>query len=225
MKPTDLHYPFKWEERRPALHQRVLFVPDFYENHKAWPFPSWEDPALFGKKGKIILEYCSGNGSWIIEKATASPHDHWIAVEKKFDRVRKIWSKLHKKALANLLIVCGEARAFTSHYLPDASIDEVYMNFPDPWPKAKHAKNRLVQAPFVQELARIVKAGGKAVFVTDHEGYSAQIIKEMLLGPAWKSDFAPPHFVTEWEGYGASYFDDLWRKKGKTIHYHKFERC
>ncbi|HSX12396.1 MAG TPA: tRNA (guanine(46)-N(7))-methyltransferase TrmB [Rhabdochlamydiaceae bacterium] len=223
MKPTDLKYPFKWEERRPELHQKVLFVPHFYQNHELWKFPGWEDPALFGKKGKVILEYCSGNGSWVIQKALKEPHAHWIAIEKKFDRVRKIWSKLQKLSLNNLLVVCGEALTFTRYYLPPNTVDEIYINFPDPWPKLKHAKHRLIQSPFVEELLRILKQGGKAVFVTDHEDYSKQIVREMLLSKQWKSCFAPPYYATSWENYGTSYFDDLWRKKGKTIHYHQFE--
>lgn len=224
MKPTDLKYPFKWEERRPELSQRVLFVPGFYENHSEWKFPGWEDPAFFGKKGKVIIEYCSGNGSWVIQRAQMKPDEHWIAIEKKFDRVRKIWSKLQRLSLSNLMVICGEALTFTRYYLPENSVDEVYINFPDPWPKLKHSKNRLIQQPFVQELFRILKPEGKAIFVTDHESYSKQMIEEMLAFEGWKSSFASPYYKTEWENYGTSYFDDLWRKKGKTIHYHQFEK-
>ena len=224
MKPIDLKYPFRWEERRPELSQRVLFVPSHYQNHQDWKFPGWEDPAFFGKKGKVIVEYCSGNGSWIVQKAFSSPEDHWVAIEKKFDRVRKIWSKSQKAALKNLLIICGEALTFNRFYLPPDSVDEIYINFPDPWPKLKHAKNRLIQAPFIEELLRILKEGGRATFVTDDEKYSKQMIKEMLAFPQWKSVFPFPFYKTEWENYGASYFDSLWRQKGKIIHYHQFEK-
>ncbi|HSX04002.1 MAG TPA: tRNA (guanine(46)-N(7))-methyltransferase TrmB [Rhabdochlamydiaceae bacterium] len=224
MKPTDLKYPFKWEERRPALSQRVLFVPDFYENHVQWKFPGWEDPALFGKKGKVTAEYCSGNGSWIIQKALNAPDEHWIAIEKNFERVRKIWSKLQKLSLNNLLVICGEALTFTRFYLPENAVDEVYINFPDPWPKLKHAKHRLIQQPFVGELFRILKQEGKATFVTDHENYSTQMIHEMLGFKGWKSSFEDPFYKTSWENYGTSYFEHLWRTKGKTIRYHQFEK-
>lgn len=224
MKASDLKFPYQWEERRPELKDKVLFVPSHYDKHQEWKFPQWEDPLLFGKKGKVIIEYCSGNGSWVIQKALLSPKDHWVAIEKKFERVRKIWSKLHNQGLHNLFVVCGEALTFTRYYLPTESVDEIYINFPDPWPKLKHAKHRLIQQPFTLELCRILKKGGRALFVTDHEGYSQQMIKEMLDTPGLKSCFPPPYFKTEMENYGTSYFDALWRQKGKTIHYHQFEK-
>lgn len=220
----SLKYPYKWEERRPEILNRVLFVPSYYEKHQEWNFPAWEDPQLFGKKGKVVLEYCSGNGSWIIEKASLFPENHFVAIERKFERVKKIFSKLHKGGLSNLIIVCGEALTFTSHYLPAHSVDEIYINFPDPWPKLKHAKHRLIQSPFTSQLLRVMKGGGKATFVTDHENYSKQMIQEMLNCPGWESTFPSPYYVTEMENYGTSYFDGLWRGKGKTIHYHEFKK-
>jgi tRNA (guanine-N7-)-methyltransferase len=224
MKLTDLKYPFSWEERKPAIHARVLFVPKHYTEHSQWNFPGWEDPQLFGKKGKVFIEFCSGNGAWVAHKASAKPDELWLAVEQKFERVRKIWLKGQKQALSNLFVICGEARTFATHYLPEGSIDGVFINFPDPWPKTKHAKNRLIQAPFVAELARIMQVGGEAVFATDDIPYATQIQEEMRQNPAFTPKFPDPYFVTEWPDYGASYFDSLWRGKGKTIHYLVFKK-
>src|ERR1700722_5861913 len=113
MKPKDLKCPFRWADRRPMIVQGVLFIPQYYDKHAEWTFPGWEDPSLFGKKGKIFVEYCSGNGAWIIEKARSNPHLQWIAVEIQFERARKIWSKTQNLQLTNLIVVCGEALTFT----------------------------------------------------------------------------------------------------------------
>jgi len=222
MKPKNLKHPFTWDERRPLIFDRVLFVPEYYDRHQEWTFPGWDHPDLFGKKGKILIEYCAGNGDWIIQKALQHPEFLWVAVEKRFDRVRKIWSKIHNHQISNLVVVCGEALMFTRFYLNSDSIEGVYVNFPDPWPKEKHAKNRLIQEPFILEIARVVKNEGTATFVTDHIIYSQQMIQEMLRISLWKSAFQEPHYVTDWQNYGTSYFDDLWRKKGYTIHYMNF---
>ncbi len=224
LKKTDLKYPFCWEERKPVIHERVLFIPKFYTEHSGWDFPKWEDPQLFGKTGKVFIEFCSGNGAWVAHKAQTQAEDLWLAVEQKFERVRKIWVKLQRQALSNLFVICGEARTFATHYLPASSVDGVFINFPDPWPKAKHAKNRLIQAPFVDELARVLKIGGEAVFATDDFPYATQIIQEMRQNPAFAAHFPEPYFVTEWPDYGNSYFDSLWRGKGRTIHYIVFKR-
>lgn len=218
MKPKHLKFPYRWADRCPLLSDQVLFVPDHYQEHQAWVFPGWE--AIFGNDRPVIIEYCAGNGSWIAEKAK-DPSYNWVAVEWRFDRARQIWSKAKNTQLSNLLIVCGEALTFTREYLPEKSLYQAYINFPDPWPKPKHAKNRLFQAPFIHELARVVT--GSVVAVTDDPPYSEQIQEEMLKNPMWISKFPKPNFVTEWPEYGASFFDSLWRDKGKTIRYFQFE--
>jgi tRNA (guanine-N7-)-methyltransferase len=222
MKPKHLKAPFTWEERRPVLTDQVLYVPHHYQDHTAWTMPAWEDPAVFGKQGRVCIEYCSGNGNWVVEKAKDNPDTCWIAVEKRFDRVRKIWSKRENLKVKNLLIVCGEAVAFTKHYIPTQSIDEAYLNFPDPWPKPKHTKHRLVRQPFVTEIARVVKKGGVATFVSDDLPNCERMLEEMVKSTLWKAEFPFPHYVTDWPNYGYSFFDELWRAKGKTIQYLKF---
>ncbi len=219
MKPKDLKSPLTWEQRRPLIHDRILFVPQYYDRHREWSFPGWEHPEIFGRKAPIEVEYCSGNGLWIIEKALAHPERNWVAVEKQFERVRKIWSKMHNFSLDNLFIVCGEALTFTRFYVPDPSFSAVYVNFPDPWPKGKHAKNRLLQEPFMTQIARAAVPEAKMTIVTDHFDYTVQITQNMLMSPLWKPCFPEPYFVTEWENYGTSYFDALWRKQGLTIYY------
>jgi tRNA (guanine-N7-)-methyltransferase len=223
MKASDLKHPLPWEERRPVLQGRVLFVPKYFEKHHEWQFAGFDDPTWFGNQNKVCVEYCSGNGTWIIDKALANPDVNWIAVEKKFERVRKIWVKAEKRALPNLIVICGAAETFTRFYLPKSSVDEVYINFPDPWPKLKHAKHRLIQAPFVQELARIVKNEGKVTLVTDDPPYCKQMIKTFQT-PSWSSFFEEPYYAHEWSAYGTSYFDQLWRGKGRAIHYMHFVR-
>lgn len=224
MKPKHLKFPFAWEERKPTITDGVLFVPDYYQLHDQWQFPAWEDVQVFGRKAPIHIEYCTGNGAWIIEKALQHPELNWVAVEWRFERVRKIWSKMRNCKLSNLFIVCGEAQVFTKYYVPNASFDGVYVNFPDPWPKEKHAKNRLFQQPFIAEMARTCAPGAKATVATDHVEFRDQICTEMNAHPDWSSVFPAPFYVSEWENYGASYFDQLWREKGLAINYMQFLR-
>lgn len=220
MRPKNLKPPFGWEERRPLLQEGVLFVPPYFDKHGEWK----DETGVFSPDQSIFLEYCSGNGDWVIEKALQNPKTSWIAVEKKFERVRKIWSKMHNLQVKNLLIVCGEALTFTRNYLPSGSIQEIFMNFPDPWPKQKHAKNRLVQAPFITELSRIVKPLGKATFVTDDYPYTSQIIQTVSRDSQWRNQFGAPFYTKEWENYGTSWFENIWRKEGREVYYMQFER-
>lgn len=216
MQLKKLRFPYRWEERRPELVDRVLFVPDYYHRHREWVFPGFE--AIFGNNNPVVIEYCAGNGTWIAEKAKNSPYN-WIAVEWRFDRVQKIWSKMKNYNLSNLMVVCGEAQTFTREYLPKHTVSQAYINFPDPWPKEKHAKNRLFQKPFIDELARTVF--GNVTVVTDDPTFADQISLEML--KSWNPSFPDPFYITEWPNYGTSFFDTLWRDKGKTIRYFQFE--
>ncbi|HEY4831009.1 MAG TPA: tRNA (guanine(46)-N(7))-methyltransferase TrmB, partial [Waddliaceae bacterium] len=168
MKPKALQaVPFK--ERRPLLEDQVFFVPIHYTGYEHFTLPDLS--IYFGNDHPVSVEFCSGNGDWIIEKAKLDPSKNWIAVEKRFDRVKKIWSKLKNHHLSNLLIVCGEACTFAHYYLLSDKIEEVYINFPDPWPKMKHAKHRLMQSIFLDELSRILMPGKKVTVVTDDFSY------------------------------------------------------
>ncbi|HEY2810350.1 MAG TPA: tRNA (guanosine(46)-N7)-methyltransferase TrmB [Rhabdochlamydiaceae bacterium] len=222
MSPKDLKFPFKWDDRLPWMGDKVFFVPNFYDRHDKMFFPSWEDERVFGRRAAVRIEYCAGNGDWIIEKALAHPESNWVAVEKKFHRVRKIWSKMKNQGVSNLFIVCGEAFTFTKHYVSDGSFEAIYINFPDPWPKLRHAKHRLFHSGFLTEMARSSQTKAQLIVVTDHVEYASRIVQTLCEHCTWQPVFQAPYFVTEWLDYGTSFFDALWRKLGKTIHYLQF---
>lgn len=220
MKPKTLRFPFRWIERKPILSDNVLFVPKHYDQHEAWP--KEELKAIYASFPSIAIEYCSGNGLWIAEKAKANPSILWIAVEKRFDRVQRIWAKKHNLSLNNLLIVSGEALSFTKDYLEDERVDQIFVNFPDPWPKFRHAKNRLLQKPFTEEIKRVTKSQGEVTLVTDHAVYAQQMLEEMMQENLWKPFFPSPYYITDWPLYGESYFEELWKEMGRVIYYMKF---
>jgi len=224
MKPEDLKSPFRWEQRRVLFQDRVLYVPDYYDRYDEFSFPGWDDPAFFGNHNPVNVEYCSGNGAWVAGKAAENPAINWVAVEQQFVRARKIWSKIKNHNLNNLIVICGEAATATSHYFTSESINEVYINFPDPWPKQRHAKNRLIRPSFIQDVWRILQKGKRWTFVTDDPDYSELLLEEMGSCAGFSSCYPAPHYVTDYPGYGTSYFDQLWREKGKLIRYHQFQK-
>lgn len=210
MRPKDLKIPFTWRERAPRFHEGVLVVPAHYTRHREFSLAP-----LIPSGIPLSIEYCSGNGDWVIDQALKQPEHYWIAVEKQFERVRKIWSKMRNQEVQNLLIVCGDALTFTSEYLWDRCAEEIFVNFPDPWPKPRHAKHRLIQAPFVNAITRVVKHGGRAVYVTDHHSYARQMVDEMQRHPNWASeDWKDPS-----QDYGRSWFRDLFEGQGSPLHF------
>ena len=217
----NLRIPFSWEERKSLVQDRFWFVPQRID-YKSYTFPGWEHIDFFLNKAPICVEYCSGNGHWILEKAVENPDKNWVAVEKRFDRAKKIWLKVKKQNIPNLVVVWAEANGWTSNYIPAASVDEIFINFPDPWPKRKHMKNRLLTPEFVHEMVRILKEQRTITFVTDHEGYSEIAIEELLASPNLKSTIDSPYYKEPTREYGTSFFEDLFRRQGKTIRLHNF---
>ena len=218
---SDLRIPFVWAERRSVLLDRCLYIPGFFDRHEQWEIVPWNH--LFDCDQPVVIEYCSGNGQWICEKAREFPQFNWVAVEMRFDRARKIWARMMRESIPNLFVVCGEGVAFTRHYVPLQSVSQMFINFPDPWPKLRHAKHRIIRKEFFDEVEKILLPSGKATLVTDDFPYATQMLQVIRAQPKWKSLLPAPHFVTEWPDYGASFFCDLWKEKGRSIYYLHYE--
>lgn len=222
MRPNQLVYPFESEEEKSIkIEDRVLYFPAPSPNMSKFCF---HDLEYFGNENPIYVEYCSGNGGWIAEKAIQDKNINWIGVEIKFKRIKKIWAKIKNYSLNNLIALYGEAEKSTEFLFKEASVSQAYINFPDPWPKKRHAKNRLMQENFIKELYRILKPEGSFTFVTDDEAYSNQTIELSLAHGGFKSIYEKPFYLSNPEDYGSSFFDSLWREKGKTIRLHTFQK-
>jgi tRNA (guanine-N7-)-methyltransferase len=224
MKPKHLKSPRTWETREVIINDRIWYVPEYYDRFQDFKFPGWDAPELFGNKNPVYVEYCSGNGAWIEEKALSNPLVNWVAVEKKFERVRKIWSKIKNSDIKNLIVICGEGFSATTNYFPQASVSQVFINFPDPWPKRIHAKHRIIKPRFVEEMGRILMGQGAITLVTDDPDYSSIMVECMTGNSSFESICPSPYYQTEHKEYGSSYFDQLWREMGKEIRYHQFHK-
>lgn len=214
MGKIRLKYPFTWEERKPFIEDKVLFVPQYYFAHDQYSMPQFSE--VFGNNNPCFLELCSGNGDWVLSRAQNNPNQNWIAVEKDFDRVRKIYSKRAQAQTTNLMIVSGEAEPFVKHYLSPQSIEKTYINFPDPWPKDRHAKHRLMKNPFIYDMAGKLKPKATLTFVSDDFPYIEETRAHLEDSSAW--NLIDVSVLPENSQYGSSWFEELWREKGKTIY-------
>jgi tRNA (guanine-N7-)-methyltransferase len=194
------------------------------QNFQKVSFPPFSSPDFFGNDHPLHIEYCSGNGTWIGERAEKFPHINFIAVEMRIDRARKIYSKIVRRGLKNLLLAWAEASTLSQHFLPSNSCEEIYINFPDPWPKRKDAAKRLLRRPFIDEMGRILRVGGKVHIVTDDIPYSDDIIEKVLDSRLFCSLVPDPYFCPPPAHWGTSFFDELFRKLEKSIRYHAFLR-
>lgn len=223
VRPKDLAPPFGKESPQVTIHDKVWYLPVLADT-AAFSFPGWSSPALFGNDRTVHLEFCSGNGSWVIEKAQQQPEKNWLAVEKSFERVRKIWAKITNLGLTNILVAHAEGIALSAHYFPASSISSLYINFPDPWPKKRHAKHRIICPALFEEAVRGLASGGKFVFVTDEAAYSSSFLELLEQEKDFENVCPPPGFRSPPAEYGTSFFDSLFRQQGKAIFYHELRK-
>jgi len=220
-KASELTIPFKEGKREPILHDGLIAIP-YRADLSAFSFPGWQ--LFFGNTNPVYIEYCSGNGTWIEEKAKNNPGINYLACEMKLVRAKKIWARAKKLEANNLRVALAEGLEFTKHYIPSSSVDRVYINFPDPWPKRRHNKNRIINPVFLTELARILKLHGTAIVVTDDQSYSEICIQTFLAEPLFEPTHPAPYYISPPIGYGTSFFEALFLSQKKTIRYHEFRR-
>jgi tRNA (guanine-N7-)-methyltransferase len=219
-RAQDLVIPCTWDNRCPMLLKKFFYIPANYNDYSQFTLPALKD--IFANDNPVNIEYCSGNGQWVIERAKRERCVNWVAVEKRFDRARKTWVKAANNGIDNLLIVFGEAEVFTKYYLHDGVISSCYINFPDPWPKRRHMHNRLIKKEFLQELGRVMVIGGDVMVVSDDMTSLESMRGIFLSSGEWKEVSGGVELMGNIVDFGVSYFADLWCKKGRKIGYFSF---
>ena len=153
------------------------------------------------------LEIGFGGGEHMASQAARAPDVLIVGCEPFLNGVASAVRHVAEQELKNVRIHDGDARELAAR-LPDASLDRVFILFPDPWPKARHHKRRIVQPEMVVELARVLKPGGRLRFATDVAGYADWALERILASPdfdwpAQKADdwrVAPSdHITTRYE--------------------------
>lgn len=153
------------------------------------------------------LEIGFGGGEHMASQAARAPDVLIVGCEPFLNGVASAVRHVAEQELKNVRIHDGDARELAAR-LPDASLDRVFILFPDPWPKARHHKRRIVQPEMVAELARVLKPGGRLRFATDVAGYADWALERILASPdfdwpAQKADdwrVAPSdHITTRYE--------------------------
>jgi tRNA (guanine-N7-)-methyltransferase len=130
---------------------------------------------LYPNPQPLEVELGSGDGSFIVRYAQAHPEHHFLAVERLLGRLRKVDRKGQRAALQNLRCLRVEAGYLLEYLLPAHSVRALHIYFPDPWPKRKHRKNRLVNPHFTTLAEKVLEPSGTVYLRTDDPDYFAQI--------------------------------------------------
>ncbi len=163
--------------------------------------------ALMPCASAVWLEIGFGGGEHMAAQAGANPDVLILGAEPFLNGAASAVRYIDEQGLNNIRMLQGDARDLMAA-LPDGCLDRAFILFPDPWPKTRHHKRRLVQAPVIDELARLLRPGGRLRFATDWADYADWSLQRINLSPdfSWTAERVldwtqPPtdHFTTRYE--------------------------
>ena len=179
-------------------------ITDSQRNTRDRLLPTWGIPytpeaidfkRIFGRDGPMILEIGFGMGETTAEIAQQNPDWNILGLEVYRPGVGALLNKIEQRGLTNIRVIEHDAVEVLAHMVPDDYLDGVHIYFPDPWPKKRHHKRRLIQSPFLSQLAQKLKPGGYLHMATDWPDYATQMLEvcsqEISLENRAKEGFSP----------------------------------
>lgn len=181
--------------------------------------------AIFGREAgparPVELEIGCGKGRFLVQAAQRWPERDFLALELAGALVRKVRDKVRREGLSNVRLLAAEARQVVAEMIPPSSLSRVHVYFPDPWPKRRHAKNRLFSPAFVDALARALKPGGEVLLATDHDPYFREVVARFVLDGRFVRVLPDPFreiprggFDAIFEAAGVPAFRGAWQRVG-----------
>jgi tRNA (guanine-N7-)-methyltransferase len=177
-------------------------------------FRRWTVEEIFPDHGeRLEIDLGAGDGGFLLQMGEHFPQTRFLGIERLMNRVRKIANGAKRRGLANVKILRLELDYAVRYALPQGAVDRVHLLCPDPWPKKKHSKNRLVQPDFVAGVHRLLKDDGEWLFKTDHAEYYEEAMGTILgTGLFQTIDWPEEAFF-----YPQTDFEQLWLSQGCTI--------
>ena len=195
-------FPWDWEARKP-----IVYYPDTQE-------PSGGD----------ILEIGPGRGDLLLSMAAALPEKRLVAIEIGKKRFYRMIPRIQKLNLSNIDLICGDARLALPKFFKGPTFEKVYVLFPDPWPKARHALKRLLHTEFIELLTSVIKPGGDLFLATDVSWYAEWAVINADSLPQLQTMGDPWVDAEALFGYAPTFFEQKWRAEGRRIYYMHYRR-
>lgn len=172
---------------------------------------------LFGNSNPVVLEIGSGKGRFLLNSAATRPDRNFIGIEKSLHYHRVIVHRAERAGLSNVRVINHDAFAVLSRMLPSGSVTEIHIYFPDPWPRPRERKRRLIREEVLEQLERVLSPTGFGVYVTDYAEYfekSVPLLSEVFAVEAGQVRDGDPR-----TNYEAKY-----RQQGRPIYQLTFRK-
>ena len=172
--------------------------------------------AWFGNDHPVILEIGSGKGRFLLATAMERPDVNVIGIEKSLHYHRVIRDRFLKRDLRNVRLINHDAFLVLQKMIPDASLAEVHIYFPDPWPRKRERKRRIIRPEVLAELRRVLVEGGMGIYVTDHREYFE------VAAPLIEAEFRAERRIPGPEDLPRTNYEAKYRAEGREIYEVRF---
>jgi len=174
-------------------------------------------PAIFGRRAPLTLEIGFGNGESLVALAAAHPERDFLGLEVHRPGVGHLMLRAEELGLANVRAVCRDAVEVLQQCITPGSLDEVLLYFPDPWPKKRHHKRRIVQPDFVALVANRLREGGTFRMATDWQPYSEHMLEVASGCPQLRNTSPDGGFVQRPESRPVTRFERRGQRLGHGV--------
>ncbi|HMJ65175.1 MAG TPA: tRNA (guanosine(46)-N7)-methyltransferase TrmB [Candidatus Binatia bacterium] len=175
---------------------------------------------LFSSQEPLEIELGAGDGSFLAAWTAKKPLHNFLGVERLLGRIRKAERKIQRGGLTNVRLLRIEAGYFLEYLLPPGSVATLHVYFPDPWPKRKHWRHRLINEHFTGIAANALQPGGAVYLRTDDQNYFAQMTEVFGKNSDFEVTTTPPElravltdFERDFQARGVSTLITAYRKR------------
>ncbi len=173
---------------------------------------------LFGRSAPRIVEIGFGNGESLLQIAKTHPENNYIGIEVHRPGVGHLLKRIGDEGITNLRVMCADAVEVMERQIPDASLDALYLFFPDPWHKKRHHKRRQVRPEWAQLVRKKLKVGGHLHMATDWQDYAEHMLAVLSSAEGFRNtsqsgDYVPrPDYrpLTKFEQRGQRLGHGVW---------------
>ena len=184
--------------------------------------PDWQNQ--FGNSHPIKLEIGFGMGDFLIEMATREPQSNFVGIDFSQDGIRKLLARIKDLHLNNIRVVYGDVREKIQVLFHDDELDTVYINLPDPWPRKRHFKRRLVKPGLVKLMARKLAPKGHVHLATDSEPYAREILEYFNAEPLLQNKNQQSSIMESRNYLPKTKYEKSFIYAGDKIHYLEYFR-
>ncbi|HXV37180.1 MAG TPA: tRNA (guanosine(46)-N7)-methyltransferase TrmB [Myxococcota bacterium] len=174
---------------------------------------------------RLHVDIGFGDGNFLCELARRDPTRAFVGIERSFKRVLKAARRLARSELHNVRLFGVDAAWAVREAFDDESVESFSINFPDPWPKRRHRRRRLLEPGFVSELARRLAVGGSLQIATDDPDYAQQIRLALALEPLLENEHAPVPHVGARPELPPTRFQLAWAAEGRACFFFHHRRA